>query len=87
MNLNLNPGPRSWSLAMNFYDEEITIGGPDSKHLSSVQMEPRSGGTGGGRGGAGGGGAGAVGGEGAVRRAAAGRHRRMVSGKFSTVTK
>ncbi|EDW55639.1 intraflagellar transport protein 46 [Drosophila sechellia] len=64
---------------MNFYDEEITIGGPDSKHLSSVQMESRNGGTGGGRGGAGGGGAGTVGGEGAgaVQRAAAGRHRRM----------
>ncbi|XP_043645324.1 intraflagellar transport protein 46 homolog [Drosophila teissieri] len=66
---------------MNFYDEEITIGGPDSKHLSSVQMEPRNGGPGGARGGAARGGAGAGGVEGAatggVQRAAAGRHRRM----------
>ncbi|EDV54771.1 intraflagellar transport protein 46 homolog isoform X2 [Drosophila erecta] len=68
---------------MNFYDEEITIGGPDSKHLSSVQMESRNGGPGGGRGGAVGGGAGAVGvgveggATGGVQRAAAGRHRRM----------
>lgn len=63
---------------MNFYDEEITISGPDSKHLSSVQMEPRNGVPGGGRGGATGGsdGGGAAGGS---QRAAAGRHRRMVS--------
>ncbi|XP_034474007.1 intraflagellar transport protein 46 homolog [Drosophila innubila] len=32
---------------MNYYDEEITISGPDSKHLSSVQMDrpSRSGGA------------------------------------------
>ncbi|XP_020812586.1 intraflagellar transport protein 46 homolog [Drosophila serrata] len=61
---------------MNFYDEEITINGPDSKHLSSVQMEPRNALPGGGRGGATGGvdGGGAAGGS---QRAAAGRHRRM----------
>ncbi|XP_017067829.2 intraflagellar transport protein 46 homolog [Drosophila eugracilis] len=69
-------------MAMNFYDEEITIGGPDSKHLSSVQMEPRNGGPSVGRGGGPGGRE--VGGEGAtegatggVQRAAAGRQRRM----------
>jgi len=71
-------------MAMNFYDEEITISGPDSKHLSSVQMEPRNGGPGGGRGEAAGGGAlggerGAGGATGGAQRAAAGRHRRMVS--------
>ncbi|XP_036673762.3 uncharacterized protein IFT46 [Drosophila suzukii] len=69
-------------MAMNFYDEEITISGPDSKHLSSVQMEPRNGGPGGGRGEAAGGGAlggerGAGGATGGAQRAAAGRHRRM----------
>ncbi|KAH8413388.1 hypothetical protein KR009_010502 [Drosophila setifemur] len=71
---------------MNFYDEEITISGPDSKHLSSVQMEQRNGvaggGRGGGRGGGGGGasGGGGDGGPGAIggaQRAAAGRSRRM----------
>ncbi|KAH8419396.1 hypothetical protein KR222_010369 [Zaprionus bogoriensis] len=30
---------------MNYYDEEITISGPDSKHLSSVQLDRRSGGV------------------------------------------
>ncbi|XP_017016501.1 intraflagellar transport protein 46 homolog [Drosophila kikkawai] len=61
---------------MNFYDEEITINGPDSKHLSSVQMDPRNAVPGGGRGGAAGGADGG-GAAGASQRAAAGRHRRM----------
>jgi len=41
---------------MNYYDEEITISGPDSKHLSSVQMDrpSRSGGAGRGSGAGGG---------------------------------
>uniref|UniRef100_A0A6P4EIK4 Uncharacterized protein LOC108042575 n=1 Tax=Drosophila rhopaloa TaxID=1041015 RepID=A0A6P4EIK4_DRORH len=74
-------------MAMNFYDEEITISGPDSKHLSSVQMEPRNGGGGRGNGA----GRGAVGGEGGpgdatggAQRAAAGRHRRMQMQSNST---
>ncbi|XP_033250105.1 intraflagellar transport protein 46 homolog [Drosophila miranda] len=69
---------------MNYYDEEITIGGGDSKHLSSVQMEPRLGAAVAARRGGSGPGAGA-GEEGrGGQRAAAGRHRRMLQGNNST---
>ncbi|KAH8323467.1 hypothetical protein KR067_011315 [Drosophila pandora] len=64
---------------MNFYDEEITISGPDTKHLSSVRMEQRNGVAGGSQaGGSGAGGAAARGtGPGGSQRAAAARTRRL----------
>ncbi|XP_034666880.1 intraflagellar transport protein 46 [Drosophila subobscura] len=78
---------------MNYYDEEITIGsgsgGGDSKHLSSVQMEPRVGAAVGARRSGTGAGATAVGAGAAAegrggQRAAASRHRRMLLGNNST---
>ncbi|XP_022230806.2 intraflagellar transport protein 46 [Drosophila obscura] len=73
---------------MNYYDEEITIGsGGDSKHLSSVQMEPRLGAAVAARRGASGAGAAAAAAAAAEgrggQRAAAGRHRRMLQGNNS----
>ncbi|KAH8273556.1 hypothetical protein KR018_000742 [Drosophila ironensis] len=71
---------------MNFYDEEITIGGPDSKHLSSVQAErnalPRGarGAAGGGAEGGGSAGGSGTGAGGAAQRAAGGRNRRELRG-------